>query len=117
MRTLRTGCLLLVLLGAVEARGAGDWIPAGPGAGTIVGIAATPAAILAATPAAVFRSTDQGAHWVLAMTGLRRPDGSALLLTAIAADPTDPSVVWVGTRDSAVYRTRDGADSWSRVTV
>jgi len=76
--------------------------------------------------ARVMRSTDSGATWVAAATGL--PPTSAgdysLNRNALTVSPADDRVLYVGltvpgtgdTPASRVYRSTDGGDSWSEVT-
>lgn len=60
---------------------------------------------------AVFISTDRGQSWAT-----RFPDSTAMQVyaTAVACDPLNPGVVYVGTTDSIVYRSTDAGETWSR---
>ncbi len=52
-------------------------------------------------------SDDGGATW--APAGLAGEE-----VTAVAASPSEPGVMWAGTEPSGVYRSADGGASWSR---
>jgi photosystem II stability/assembly factor-like uncharacterized protein len=58
------------------------------------------------TPGKVFVSRDRGASWENVSSGL--PD---VPVSALAADPHDPSRLWLGT-DIGVFATTDGGTSW-----
>lgn len=58
------------------------------------------------TPGKVFVSRDRGASWENVSSGL--PD---VPVSALAADPHDPSRLWLGT-DIGVFATTDGGISW-----
>ena len=38
-------------------------------------------------------------------------------VNSIAVDPRDPNVIWIGTADAGVWRTRDGGANWTLVPV
>jgi photosystem II stability/assembly factor-like uncharacterized protein len=56
----------------------------------------------------LYRSPDGGATWTRPATLRERS------VTALAANPADPSEVWAGTEPSAVYRSTDGGATWTR---
>jgi photosystem II stability/assembly factor-like uncharacterized protein len=58
----------------------------------------------------VFKSTDGGDHWAPANAGL--PDLPMLDILALAADPRDPAVVYVGTATHGIFKSRDGGNTW-----
>lgn len=60
----------------------------------------------------VIRTVDGGAFWELAGSGLPQSGSS---LESLAADPFDPSVVYAGFIDGLIFRSMDGATSWTRV--
>jgi uncharacterized protein (TIGR03437 family) len=62
--------------------------------------------VLAATLGGVYRSSDGGATWSLANTGL---PSSGL---AIAVDPSTPNRACVIVASGAIFRTADGGSSW-----
>ena len=83
----------------------------------------------------VFRTQDGGAHWQPISEDLTRPDPDvpATLDAATAADrpesgkrrgvvyaigpsPIEKSLVWAGTDDGRLWRTRDGGAHWDEVT-
>jgi hypothetical protein len=47
-------------------------------------------------------------------TGERR-DADGVSVMTVAIDPADPNTVWAGTEPSALFRSTDGGDSWSRI--
>jgi photosystem II stability/assembly factor-like uncharacterized protein len=57
-----------------------------------------------------FRSTNGGSNWSSLNTGLP----AHLLVTGIAIDPTQPSILYAGTV-GGVYKTTNGGASWSAV--
>jgi photosystem II stability/assembly factor-like uncharacterized protein len=60
---------------------------------------------------AVWRSTDGGATWTEATTGL--PEGQFnILREGMDADPLSPTGVYVGTTSGTLHASRDGGDSW-----
>lgn len=56
----------------------------------------------------VYRSTDSGATWAGANTGLTNKQ-----ITAILPHPSDDSVVLAGTSSGGVFRSVDGGDIWA----
>lgn len=59
------------------------------------------------TDEGVYRSDDGGESWEPA--GLASEE-----VTALAASPAEPGVVWAGTEPSAVYRSGDDGSTWDR---
>ena len=61
----------------------------------------------------VYKSTDYGATWTNSSTGL-----PCRAIFSVAADPTDPQVVWTGcaytdiARPVGIFRSNDGGASW-----
>jgi uncharacterized protein (TIGR03437 family) len=74
----------------------------------VLSIAASPDAqvLIAATSAGVFRSTDSGATWSLANSGLPS------LAEAVAMDPTNSSNAYAVAVDGRIFRTTEGGASW-----
>jgi hypothetical protein len=71
----------------------------------------TPSTVYAASESfdgGVFVSTDSGVSWTSASSGLQN-----LSLTSLAMDPSDPAVLFAGTRGSGVWRSENGAASWA----
>jgi photosystem II stability/assembly factor-like uncharacterized protein len=60
----------------------------------------------------VFKTTDGGAHWVVADTGLR----SNATVTALAIDPANRSTVYA-IDNYDLYRSVDGAANWTKITT
>jgi YVTN family beta-propeller protein len=56
----------------------------------------------------VFRSTNAGATWSAANTGLANSDVSAL-----AVDASTPSTLYAGTRGGGVFKSTDGGTTWT----
>jgi photosystem II stability/assembly factor-like uncharacterized protein len=60
----------------------------------------------------VFKSTDGGAHWEVADTGLR----SNATVTSLAIDPVSPSTIYA-VENYDLYRSLDGAAHWTKLTT
>jgi len=58
----------------------------------------------------IFKSTDGGAHWAEADTGMNNVPGSSV--SAIAVDPDHPSTVYASS-DQGFWKSTDGAATWS----
>lgn len=95
----------------VSSDGGGSWEPLLSG-GTVTAVAADEDRILAyvADGEGLLESTDGGESW--------SPLGPSLGSDAaghIAVDPDDPSHIWLGTFEQALWRTTDGGDDWEQV--
>ncbi|MFO8006838.1 MAG: PA14 domain-containing protein, partial [Candidatus Brocadiia bacterium] len=69
----------------------------------------------------VYRSTDQGDTWTLPNGGtlnlFMAPNGTARQSgPRLAVDPADENVVYFGSQKDGLWRTTDGAQSWTQVT-
>lgn len=77
-----------------------------------------PNVMYAGTTGGVYVSRDQARTWAKANQGLISPEllssSRALMVNALAIDPTRPDTVYAGTLNG-LYRTRDGARSWDRI--
>jgi hypothetical protein len=79
---------------------------------------ASPDTVYAGTLTGVFKSSDGGATWRAANTGLKTP-----AVQALAIDPTPPKggppaasqVIYAGTRQGDLYRSADAAATWTLV--
>lgn len=72
----------------------------------------TPGTLYTGTPAGgVFKSTDGGASWRAASTGL----GGPAWVRALAIDPATPGTVYAGV-DSGIYKSTDGGAHWVLLT-
>jgi photosystem II stability/assembly factor-like uncharacterized protein len=65
----------------------------------------------------VFRSTDSGAHWVAANTGLPRDGYSALYVSFLAIDPRTPSTLYARTYVDHVFRSTDSGGHWTAISA
>ncbi len=65
--------------------------------------------IYAATNNGVFKSTDGGATWTSANSGL-----GWLPVNALAIDPFNPATLYAGTYNYPVFKSTDGGQSWTR---
>jgi photosystem II stability/assembly factor-like uncharacterized protein len=75
---------------------------------TIAGCKARPERVYAAVAwDGVYRTDDGGSHWSRIIEGEVR---------AITVDPSDESVIYVGTEPVHLYRSEDGGDSWEELT-
>ena len=62
----------------------------------------------------LFKSTDAGQTWLAINTGLGALIGArSTTATALAIDPTDTQVLYLGTSTSGVYRSSDGGATWN----
>jgi photosystem II stability/assembly factor-like uncharacterized protein len=78
-----------------------------------------PQTIFAGTrPAALFRSTDGGRHWekLRAEMAEECPNVRIPRVTALTVDPSDHRIVWAGVEVDGVRRSRDGGESWTRIS-
>ncbi len=68
--------------------------------------------------AGIFKSEDAGGHWAAIDDGLVDPTTgvSPLDVSAIAVDPTNASVLVIGTRFSEIFRSIDGGATWTPQT-
>lgn len=65
----------------------------------------------------VYRSTDAGGSWEALTQGLpQEPFYLPVLRDAMCTDDGDPAGIYFGTRDGAVYGSRDDGDSWAEIT-
>lgn len=72
----------------------------------------TPSTIYAGTLNFVFKSVDSGATWKPARTG-----ALTYLTPSLAIDPLNPKTIVAGTLDGGIYRSTDGAATWTQVTA
>lgn len=75
----------------------------------VIGLA-MPSTLYAGTDGGVYKSTNGGGNWVNA--GLISTDVSALVI-----DPVTPATLYAGSDRGGVYRSTDGAGSWSPVNT
>lgn len=59
----------------------------------------------------IFKTTNGGASWTSASSGLGDQD-----VEALAVDPTRPDVLYAGTFSKGVYRSRDGGATWAQAS-
>ncbi len=77
----------------------------------------SPLTVYLAAGRALFRSTNGGLTWVPVTSGLTPVDyGSSSDLSALSFDPRSPDVLYVGTVDNGLFRTRDGGATWNRLS-
>jgi hypothetical protein len=60
----------------------------------------------------VFKSTDGGANWATANTGLNNTSS----VPALAIDPTTPTTLYAGT-NSGVFKSTDGGATWAAINT
>lgn len=61
------------------------------------------------------RSTDGGASFANAMTGITEASADFAFITPFAMDPNDPSILWIGGKK--LWRTTDGASNWTAASA
>jgi len=71
-----------------------------------------PAVLYAGGRAGIQKTSDGGRTWQLMNTGLK-----SLNIRAIAISPLDSNVVYAGTNGSGLYRSEDGAKTWTQVPL
>ena len=71
-----------------------------------------PRTIFAGADDGIYRSSDGGQSF----TRLESPMNSREVWK-IAADPTNPNIIFAGTRPASLYRSNDGGHSWRQLTV
>ena len=72
--------------------------------------------IYAGTHKGPYRSTDGGESW----QSMPLPDSTSAedsVVWSICLDPSDPETIYVGTQNTAVFRSRDGGASFERLTI
>ena len=62
--------------------------------------------------AGVYRTTDGGANWVAASTGLTN-----LMIQSMAIDPVNPEIAYAGTYRSGVFKTLDSGRTWTSASA
>jgi photosystem II stability/assembly factor-like uncharacterized protein len=76
-----------------------------------------PSVLYAGTEAGLYRTSNGGARWTRLDTpfdpGRGWPAGVAVW--SLLIHPMDPNLLFVGTCPSALYRSRDGGDSWQKL--
>jgi photosystem II stability/assembly factor-like uncharacterized protein len=91
--------------------GVNHWTAIGPDGANVVTLAIDPVvpaiAFAGTTGSGVLKTTDGGASWTSANSGL--PTNNVL---ALAIDPATPSTLYAGT-DAGVFRSTDGGQSWA----
>ncbi|HEV8132517.1 MAG TPA: SBBP repeat-containing protein [Acidobacteriota bacterium] len=80
----------------------------------------TTSTLYAATEGGVFRSTDRANSWTAVNTGLPNPViGSALIFDPSRPtifDPSSPTTLYLGTFYSGIFKSTNGASTWSAVS-
>jgi photosystem II stability/assembly factor-like uncharacterized protein len=105
---------LLASAGASLAATPGVWTDNGPYGGVVSGLAfdpSSPSTVYAATRNGVFKSTDSGANWSAASTGL-----TTLWVNAVAVDPANGAVIYAATNNQ-LFRSTDSGATWATVSV
>jgi photosystem II stability/assembly factor-like uncharacterized protein len=102
--------LVLLLAGPAAAAAKGEWTALGPEGGNATALAVSPDGVVWAGTSrdgGLFRSADRGASW-------KRVGGSLdhLSVLAVAIDPVQPKIVYVGTVDGGLFRSDDGGSHW-----
>src|SRR5207247_1808037 len=64
----------------------------------------------------VFKSVDGGETWQAVNTGLFR-GFPKVFLTSLAIDPTNPSILYVGTREAGIFKSTDGGGAWRAINT
>ncbi len=91
----------------------GVWTSGGPYGGNIQALAInpmTPAILYAGTDAGVFKSTNSGATWSAANSGLTDLEFSPVM--ALVIDPTTPTTIFAGIWQGGVFKSTDSGGTW-----
>ena len=120
------GVVLALLLVAGAARAGIDrWTSTGPYGGTVPILVADPKTsgtlyAAAASNGGIYKSTDGGASWVAASTGI--PDRN---IAALTIDPVTPTILYASSTDfglsdfglAGVFKSTDSGQSWTKLPV
>jgi photosystem II stability/assembly factor-like uncharacterized protein len=71
-----------------------------------------PRTLFAGADDGVYKSSDGGQSFARLDSPM-----NALQVWKIAIDPTDPDIIFAGTRPAALYRSKDGGGSWQKLAV
>ncbi len=114
-RAIAALCAAVVVTTARTAQaGINVWTSHGPPGGNVTALAidpVLPSTVYAGTDGGVFRSTDGGATWAVANSGLTNP-----FVAALAIDPITPSTLYAGT-GGGVFKSTDAAATWGTANV
>ena len=69
-----------------------------------------PNTVYAATMEGIFKSTDRGAGWSVASSGLNDLEWN---VEALVIDPVNPNVLYAGSSTNGVFRSTDAAANWT----
>src|SRR5580765_6004009 len=108
---LATGVVVCASLTRIASAQAQTWVIHGPDGGNIRALAIdqqSPATLFAGVSGGVFKTTDGGAHWAPANTGL--PLSAAVFTLAVDPQPSD--VVYAGTSAGA-FKSVNGGGTWT----
>jgi photosystem II stability/assembly factor-like uncharacterized protein len=106
------GLVIICSLNWVAAQAA-TWTPVGPEGGNIAALAIdpqNPAVLYAGTAegSGLFKSTDGGAHWVVANTGL-----TDTAVISLAINPQNTAILYAGTFSGGLFKSTDGGLHWN----
>jgi len=106
---------MLVVFGTAAA-GVDVWTSLGPDGGLIRQVIVAPSApdtLYAVGHGGAWKSTDAGAHWSPARTGI-----TELTLQTIAVDPTNAQIVYAGSiLGGGVFKSTDGGATWTSINT
>ncbi|BFU95426.1 MAG: conserved protein of unknown function [Nitrospira sp.] len=116
---------LATTMGVFETNNGGDsWIKKMEGMKEVLMVvtlgmdASRPEILYAGTSGGVYKTANKAAHWDKVNNGLVAPDmvktSRALNVTAVVVDPFASETVYAATL-AGLYRTTDGAKSWTRI--
>jgi photosystem II stability/assembly factor-like uncharacterized protein len=71
-----------------------------------------PSVLYAGGRSGIYKSLDKGRTWQAMNEGLE-----TLNIRTVAMSPQDPQTLYLGTNGSGLYRSRDGARSWTRLHI
>ena len=72
-----------------------------------------PSTLYAATLRGVFRSDDGGCEWIETNAGLPIVNDTFFYTNGVVVDPTDPSILYLGSDASGLYKSVDAGASWN----
>jgi len=78
-------------------------------------LAAMPFQCAVSRDGGVFKSTDWAENWQQKITIDQKTNISRIDVLSVAVDPKDSQIIYIGTKDSGLYKSTIGGDAWFKV--